>query len=106
MMEKENEMKNSYLTRLDLFKSLDIDELVTWLDKYGAFDESPWMRWWDKIYCNNCEPEIVIVKDTGRKEECAWCELHDRCKFFPELEHAPNGEDIIRLWFEGEGEIT
>lgn len=31
----------------DRFKSMNIDELAEWLDKYGMFENSPWMLWFD-----------------------------------------------------------
>lgn len=99
------------MTKFDNFKSKNIDELVEWLDKYGAFDNSPWMLWFDKNYCRNCPPEDSLIPDSQEEQEywhhceCAWCELHDKCKFFPEMDEVPDNKQVIKMWLESEEEL-
>jgi hypothetical protein len=38
--------------------------------------------------------------DTGRKVKFAWCEFHEKCKFFPNLEEIPDDKEIIKMWLE------
>lgn len=90
------------MTKFDNFKSKSIDELVEWLDKYGAFDNSPWTLWFDRNYCRNCEDVVCRYEDDGREFACAWCELNGCCKFFPEQIDAPDNKQIIKLWLESE----
>ena len=82
---------------------MTIDELASWLSKHGDFDSSPWMEWFDRNLCANCEPEEVYVADLGgRKMTCAWCELHHKCKYFQDMAEIPDNEEIIKLWLESE----
>lgn len=83
-------------------KNKNIDELAEWLDKYGQYDGSPWNEWFDKNYCQKCEPEYVYVEAFERKCECAWCELHNKCKFFQNIDDAPDSKQIIKMWLESE----
>lgn len=98
------------MTRFEKFKSMDIDSFVEWIDRHGQFDNSPWASWWDENYCNKCPSETGYILDTeGEMEwrtpcEFAWCELHDKCKFFPEMDEEPNSKEIIKLWLESEVE--
>lgn len=88
----------------DMFKSMNIDELAEWLDKHYSEWEAPWDRWFGKIYCKNCEPEIVSSENTDyhRDMEFGYCELHDKCKFFVDLENTPSNRQIIKMWLECE----
>lgn len=90
------------MTIFENIKSKNIDEFAEWLDKYGMFDNSPWMNWWDKNYCKNCEHETARLVDTGREMEFAWCELHDKCKFFQNMDSIPDNKQIIKMWLETE----
>lgn len=76
----------------DDIKSKNIDELAEWLDKYGAFDNSPWIKWFDENYCSRCEPE----------SEYGWCELNGKCKFFEDMDDIPCCEQMVKLWLESE----
>ena len=88
------------MTNLDYFKSMPLDELADWLDKYGEFDGSPWSQWFDAAYCQKCESVICHYADDEREFPCAWCELEHKCKFFPDMDHTPDITDIIRMWLE------
>ena len=48
----------------DVLQTKSIDELAKWIDKYKVWDDAPWVIWYDKKYCKNCEP---IVKDNLEK---------------------------------------
>ena len=91
------------MNKFKKIKSMSINELAEWIDKYGRFDGSPWMNWWDEHYCNKCESIMCHYPDSNLKFPCAWCELHDgKCKFFPEMTEAPNNKEIIKMWLESE----
>lgn len=99
------------MTRFEKLKSMNIDELAEWLDKYGQFDGSPWMEWWDTTYCKNCPSETgYLPDDTGENRyyvptEFAWCELHDKCRFFQDRDNVPSIKEIIKMWLECEEEL-
>lgn len=93
------------MTVLDNFKKKDIDELVEWLDEYCVFDTAPWIKWWDKKYCDNCESITKYVPEFFREMEYAWCELNnDKCKFFQDMSEIPDNKQIIKMWLMSEVE--
>lgn len=99
------------MKRLDFLKSKPLDEIVNLIDKYGQFDGSPWMKWFNENYCEKCEPIMVKLSEEAKKEfgcglrdevECCYCELENKCKFFPEMDRDINSKDIIKMWLEQE----
>ena len=62
------------ITWFEKMKSMDIEELSEWLDENGQFDNSPWMKWWDENYCNNCPSETGFITDFGGEYE--WWNIH------------------------------
>ena len=96
------------INQYDKIKSMNINELSKWLDKYGQFDSSPWMEWWNETYCSKCTSETGYITDFGGEYEwqtpCefAWCELHDKCRYFEDLEDVPDNKEIIKMWLESE----
>jgi hypothetical protein len=93
------------MTKFDEFKSMSIEELVDWLDEHGEYDGSPWGEWFTNNFCNNCPAiECTYAEYWGKPEAsqhkvlCAYCELEDKCKFFPELDHNPDNKEIIKMW--------
>lgn len=92
------------MTVYENIKSKNIDEFAEWLDKYGFYEDSPWMDWWNKNYCGKCESEIVFAPYLNHNIECCWCELNNRCKFFPEMDKQPSSKEMIKMWLESEAE--
>lgn len=89
------------MTNYETLKNMTIDELTEWLDEYAEFSGSPWLTWFDKTYCQKCEPETDYVPYLDKNMEFSWCELNnDKCKFFPCADEVPNNKQIIRLWLE------
>lgn len=102
-------------SNFDIIKAMSIEQLAEWLDENGMWDYSPWSTWWDQKYCQNCESVICksedAVKVVGPRlcfsdgdVECAYCEIYDKCRFFPEHEDVPDSSEIIRMWLEAEVE--
>ena len=93
------------MNNFEKLKQMDIDQAAEWLDKHGQFDSSPWMKWFDSTYCQNCETVETRLEDFDKDVVCAWCEVHDdKCKFFPDQSEAPEGRQIVKLWLESEVE--
>lgn len=90
------------MTVFDNIKSKNIDEFAEWLDKYGMCDNSPWISWWDKTYCNSCDVEVTCIIDPDIELECSWCELNGKCKYFKNIDGIPNNKQIIKMWLESE----
>lgn len=88
--------------------SKSLEELARWLDINGKFDDSPWEKWFNEKYCSNCASVICTCVDAKEKLgikpfykrsiECAYCELENKCKFFPDMEEIPDNRDIIEMW--------
>ena len=88
--------------------SMSLEDLARWINKNGLFDGSPWMKWFDKNYCGKCESVKIKHEDApkilgfelmfGLETECSYCELHKKCKFFPDMEETPDNTDIIEMW--------
>ena len=92
------------MTVFEIIKSKNIDELVEWMDKYCAFDYSPYLCWWDNNYCKKCEPVVVDDPECNGHLEAAWCELHDKCKYFQDMDDIPTIKETIKMWLESECE--
>lgn len=95
---------NEKHTVFDKFKSMNIHELAEWLNKYGAFDNSPWMSWFDQKYCKNCEDILCKYEDGVREFPCSYCELNSNCKYFLDSDEVPDNKMIIKMWLESEVE--
>lgn len=92
------------MTVFEDIKYRNIDEFVEWMDKYCAFDQSPYMDWFDKNYCKKCEPVVVEDPEGYIDLEAAWCELHDKCKYFQNMDDIPTIKETIKMWLESECE--
>lgn len=90
------------MTKFEQIKPETIEEMVELLDKYGVYDNAPWTMWFDKEYCRKCEDVLCRYEDGAREFGCAWCELYDRCRFFPGQSSTPDNKQIIRMWLESE----
>lgn len=96
------EVEESNMKVFDEFKMKNKDELANWLDKYGAYDNAPWTKWFDDNYCSKCEAEVVYIPAFDREGKCSWCELHDKCKYFKDMNDVPDNKQIIKMWLESE----
>ena len=85
-------------------KLMDIDNLAEWLDQNVAFDGAPYMFWFDQKYCKNCDSIVCKYEDGTREFDCSYCEINDKCRFFPELKKAPDSLEIVKMWLEAEVE--
>lgn len=86
------------MTNLEYIKSLSTDEFAAWLEQIESWDDNPWINWWNITYCKNCESEKGTLVDSGVEIELAWCELHDKCRFFKDKDKIPDCKEIIKLW--------
>ena len=89
---------------IDQLKSKNIDEFSEWLDEHFTSEYTPWEQWFNKNYCNKCPSEIGKCELYENEMEFAWCELHDKCKFFPDMDSTPDSKQVIKMWLESETE--
>lgn len=103
------------MTNFKYLQSLTLEELAKWLDNYGQFDGAPWTAWFNNKYCANCEPLEIEYTEAKEKlgintlsydltTECAYCELHGACKFFPKITGIPHNKETIEMWLTEEAE--
>lgn len=83
------------MTIFDNIKAMNIDEFAEWLDKNGQFDGSPWLTWFDKKYCKDCEPIEATYEDSDHLIKFSYCELNDTCRFF---DKQIDNKEIIKMW--------
>lgn len=92
--------------------SMPLEELAKWIDEHGQFDDSPWMKWFDQRYCSIC-PAVEIKREDslhtlgfepfyGSTSMCAYCEVHKKCKYFPDMAAVSSNTDIIEMWLKEE----
>ena len=96
------------------FKNATIESLSEFLDAHGMYDDTPWMDWWDRTYCDKCpslklkseeaQDKLGIIPFLNETYECAYCEVYNKCKYFPKLEETPSMKDIIKMWLEEEND--
>ena len=97
------------MTNFKHIQSMSIDELAEWLDKNCSFGDSLWLNDFNEKYCSKCEAIKLQYEDAKEKlglelfsydltTECAYCECHDHCRFFPEIKGIPNNKKIIEMW--------
>ena len=93
------------MNNFEQLKSCSLEGLADWLDINGNFEGSPWMTWFNNKYCENCESIMCHYPDSEHEFPCSWCELNNnKCKYFPELEEAPDNRDIIEMWLREEAD--
>lgn len=93
------------MTNFGRLHNSTINELADWIDKYGQFDGSSWMGWFSRKYCDNCESIMCHLENSTHEFPCSWCELHDnKCKFFPDMDEAPDNLEIIKMWLKEEAD--
>lgn len=96
------------MTVFENIHSKNLEELVDWLDKNGAYNESPWEKWFNKNYCRKCgsvtiDSAIDCHGDYWKScHEFAWCELNHKCRYFEDMKRIPNRRQTIKLWLESE----
>lgn len=92
------------MTNLENIRKMSAEALAQYLGALGSLETSPWMVWWNKRYCNECESVKTYVPYLDKEADCAFCELENQCRFFPELSEGPDIDQIIVLWLKAEKE--
>lgn len=88
------------MTKLENFQYMvtNIDEFAKWLNE-NCGDDADWINWFDRNYCKNCESVSIDGSACG---DYAYCEVDKKCRFFPEMQEAPNCEEIVKMWLNSE----
>lgn len=103
------------MTRFEKFQKMNLTELAQELNSLTETDCAPWDEEFDKKYCKNC-PSIECEYECAQKWsrfysdnrtitiKCSYCELHDKCKFFPDKNSIPTDAEVIEMWLKEEVE--
>lgn len=83
---------------VDRLREMSNDELVEYILNYWSHDHDPTVTWFIDTHCKKCPSEEMECD--GRMQKCAWCELHHKCKFYPDLEEIPSCKQVIKMWLE------
>lgn len=86
------------MTVFENIKSKNVDELVEWIVKNGAYDNAQWEVWFNNNYCKKCEVVIDYTYKEYLSHEFSWCELHNKCRFFQNMDRVPDRKQVIELW--------
>ncbi len=103
------------MNNFERLKSMSVEELAEWLDQNGIIDNSPWSEHFNNKYCANCESVMCKYEDAEKvlgfkpyflddEVECAYCEVYNKCRFFPEMDEVPDGLEAVKMWLEAEVE--
>lgn len=100
------------MNNFEKIKQMPLEEFAEWLDEHGMFDNTPWINWFNKNYCNKCDSIIVKAENAeevlgikpfyNEEYECAYCEVYNKCRYFAHLEQEPSIQEIIKMWLEAE----
>ena len=62
------------MTNYEYITHMSVDEMAELLDKYGMFDNSPWISWFDQKYCKIC-PNVMCksADDTRTRKRILAC---------------------------------
>lgn len=91
------------MNKYERLRSMTIDDMAGYLDACWSHDDDPSMEWWNKKYCNNCEPVYKYAECFNREVDFAWCEVNGgQCKYFPELDGLPDNRQIMKMWLESD----
>lgn len=74
------------MMNLENFQSMvkNIDEFAKWLNE-NCGDDAAWILWYDKNYCKECSCVNINGEEScGWDADYAYCEIHKKCRFFPE----------------------
>ena len=84
------------MTVFEKIKAMSIDEFTEWYTQNCIHDNDPSITWWNETYCGQCES----VDQDGM--EWGWCELNGKCRYFQNMSHEPDCQEMVKLWLESE----
>lgn len=93
------------MTVFDQIRKMNIDEFAEWFNDHCSHDTDPCVEWWNNTYCKNCNPELGTIEGTQTPLEFAWCELHKKCRFFPNMECIPDSLEMTKIWLKSKSDV-
>lgn len=91
------------MTNFEKLKSMNEKEISKFLDSIVSIDDNPWVVWFYKKYCDNCETIRLNTLDPNAHCDYTYCELNKNCRYFQNKDDIPDNKEMIELWLESEG---
>ena len=101
------------MTRSEKLQKMSLTEFAQELNSITELGCAPWEVEFDKKFCKNCEPiecEYECASEWEKvycgkgKISLSYCELHDKCRFFPDKNSIPTDAEVIEMWLKEEVE--
>lgn len=90
------------MTNFEKLKSMNEEEISEFLDSI-SIDDSPWIVWFNKKYCENCETIRSYARIPDIYYDSTYCEVNGNCRYFQDKDDIPDSKEMIELWLESEG---
>ena len=91
------------MTNFEKLKSMNEEEISEFLDNIVSTDDSPWIVWFNKRYCKNCETIRSCARIPDIYYDSTYCEVNGNCRYFQDKDDIPDNKEMIELWLESEG---
>lgn len=92
------------MTNFEKLKSMNEKEISEFLDSIIGTDEDPWIVWFNKRYCENCETIRGYSLIPNIYDDFTYCEVNGNCRYFQDKDDIPDNKEMIELWLESEEE--
>ena len=86
------------MTNFEKLKSMNEEEMSEFLDNITSIDDSPWIVWFNKRYCENCETIRRNTLDPDIYYDSTYCEVCGNCRYFQDKDDIPDNKEMIELW--------
>lgn len=91
------------MTNFEKLKSMNEEEISEFLDSIANIYDSPWIVWFNKKYCENCETIKRYTRYPDICCDCTYCEVNGNCRYFQDKDDIPDNKEMIELWLASEG---
>ena len=92
------------MTNFEKLKSMNEEEISEFLDSIIGIDDTPWIVWFNKRYCKNCETIRSCARIPDIYYDSTYCEVNGNCRYFQDKDDVPDNKEMIELWLESENE--
>ena len=92
------------MTNFEKLKSMNEEEISEFLDSLANIDDNPWIVWFNKRYCKNCEAIRSYARIPDIYYDSTYCEVNGNCRYFQDKDDIPDNKEMIEFWLESENE--
>lgn len=85
------------MTNFEKLKSMNEEEISEFLDSI-SIDDNPWIVWFNKRYCENCEAIRSYGRNPNIYYDSTYCEVNGNCRYFQDKDDIPDNKEMIELW--------